>query len=181
MNPLRSVISGYRNVEKPILYAVGAQFGIQAVNTSFFLLLNYYMAGAGYADYEVSEVLSYRFMAVMWLAFPLGLFIKGRRIIPFFYAAAIGVPVFSHLILWSIAEGWTTVLNLSTMAWGLAYTFIQITILPFILLNARRESHSEAFSLSFLSFSLTLCPPGDGQGTMSPSLAWRATIDNSSR
>ncbi len=160
MSPVKSVIGGYRKVERHILYLVAAQFGIQAVNTAFFLLLNYYMAAEGFADYEISEVLSYRFLAVFWLAFPLGLFIKGRRLKPFFYIAAIAVPVFSHLILFSIEYQWTQLLYFSAMAWGVAYTCMQITILPFILLNARRETHSEAFSLSFLSFSLTLCAVG---------------------
>jgi len=160
MSPVQSVISGYRKVEPHILYAVAAQFGIQSVNTAFFLLLNYYMAAEGFADYEVSEVLSYRFLAVFWLAFPLGLFIKGRRLKPFFYIAAVGVPLLSHLILLAIANGWEQVLYGASMAWGVAYTCMQITILPFILLNARRDTHSEAFSLSFLSFSLTLCVVG---------------------
>lgn len=160
MSPVKSVISGYRKVERHILYAVAAQFGIQAINTAFFLLLNYYMAEEGFADYEVSEVLSYRFLAVFWLAFPLGLFIKGRRLKPFFYIAALAVPLFSHLILLAIAYEWRQVLYLSAMAWGVAYTCMQITILPYILLNARRDTHSEAFSLSFLSFSLTICVVG---------------------
>jgi hypothetical protein len=160
MSPVKNVIGGYRKVERHILLAVAAQFGIQAINTAFFLLLNYYMAEEGFADYEVSEVLSYRFLAVFWLAFPLGLFIKGRQLKPFFYIASIAVPLFSHLILLAIAYEWRELLNFSAMAWGVAYTCMQITILPYILLNARRDTHSEAFSLSFLSFSLTICVVG---------------------
>ncbi|MCB0612763.1 MAG: hypothetical protein KDC75_05640 [Phaeodactylibacter sp.] len=49
---------------------------------------------------------------------------------------------------------------MAAMFWGLAYTCIQIAALPYILLNARQETHSEAISMSFLSFSVTICLVG---------------------
>ncbi|TXB68851.1 MFS transporter [Phaeodactylibacter luteus] len=160
MSPLRQVVSGYRNVPRPIISIITAQFFVQGVNTAFFLLLNYYMAREGFADFEVADVLSYRFLAVFLLAFPIGLFIKGRKLKPFFLAATLLTPITSHLMLWSIAEGWGTLLNLSAMAWGLAFTCMQVTVLPYLLLNAPPKAHSEAISLSFLSFSATICLVG---------------------
>ncbi len=160
MHFLATVFAGYRRIERPILWAIAAQFCIQAVNTAFFLLLNYYMDQEGFADYEIAEVLSYRFLAVFWLAFPIGLLIKGRRLKPFFWFAAFSVPVFSNLMILAIGQGWTTLLNWATVFWGIGYTCMQITILPFILLNAKPSTHSEAFSLSFLSFSGTICITG---------------------
>jgi len=156
MQRIRAILANYRRVERPVLFAIAAQFCIQAVNTAFFLLLNYYMNEEGYADYEIARVLSYRFLAVFWLAFPIGFFIKGRRLKPFFLFAAFAVPICSHLMLWAIEAGQDTLLHVSTMLWGVAYTCMQVTILPFILLNAKPEHHSEAFSLSFLSFSVTI-------------------------
>jgi hypothetical protein len=162
MSPLQSVLNGYRQVPRHVIYLIVAQFFVQGINTAFFLLLNYYMAEEGFADYEVAEVLSYRFLAVFCLAFPIGLFIKGRRLKPFFYVATAATPVMSLVLLHAIGEGWTQVVNASAMLWGLAYTCMQITVLPFILLNARKEAHSEAISLSFLSFSGTICLIGIG-------------------
>ena len=159
---LRSVINGYRNVELHIKKIIIAQFFLQSVNTAFFLLLNYYMVEEGYADYEIAEVIAYRFFAVGLLAFPIGLFIKGRRLKPFFYIATIIVPVFSNLIIWCIDYQWDLLLYLSVGIWGIGYACIQITILPYILLNAKPEHHSEAISLSFLSFSVTICIVGIG-------------------
>jgi len=49
-----------------------------------FLLLNFYMTKEGFKDYEVVEIWAYRFAAVMILAFPIGLYIKGRSVKPFF-------------------------------------------------------------------------------------------------
>jgi hypothetical protein len=160
MSPLQSVAQGYRNVPRHITYLIAAQFFVQGVNTSFFLLLNYFMAREGFADYQVAEVLSYRFLAVFALAFPIGLFIKGRRLKPFFYTATIATPLLSHVMLYAIDHHHIGLLNASTMLWGVAYTCIQVTVLPFILLNAKQEHHSEAISMSFLSFSGTICLAG---------------------
>lgn len=130
------------------------------MNTSFFLLLNYYMVAEGYADFEVAKVLSYRFMAVALLAFPLGLFIKGRRLKPFFYVGAVMVPILSLLVIWAIQAHHTAILYPAAMLWGLGFTSIQVTALPFILLNTPPEQHSEAISLSFLAFSGMICLVG---------------------
>lgn len=156
MEAITKVIQGYRKMEKPVLYAIAAQFCIQAVHTSAFLLLNFFMAKQGYADYEIAQVLSWRYMAVFFLAFPVGLFIKGRRLLPFFYAAAIAMPVVTHLLLFAIDKHWDNWIPVLAMIWGLAYMAMQVTILPFILLNGKPETHSEAFSLSFLTFSATI-------------------------
>ena len=166
MLSLKNVVQGYKRVEKHVFYAVAAQFCIQAVNTSFFLLLNYYMVEEGFADYEVAEVLSYRFLAVFWLAFPIGLFIKGRRLKPFFWIASISLPILSHLLIWAIETKWYSLLYLCAMLWGISYVCMQITILPFILLNAKKEHHSEAISMSFLAFSSTMFIVGIGNSIL---------------
>lgn len=160
MQLLRQTLERYRQININVRNAIAAQFFIQSVNTAFFLLLNYYMTAEGYADYQVADVLSYRFLSVFCLAFPLGLYIKGRRLRPFFIAATISLPVLSFVILWAVGQHLDFWLNASAMLWGAAYMLMQITILPFILLNARPGFHSEAIALSFLSFSVTICLVG---------------------
>lgn len=160
IHTLLRVFNRYKRIAPSVRNAIAVQFCIQAINSAMFLLLNYYMVKEDFADYEIADVLSYRFLAVFWLAFPLGLFIKGRRLVPFFFIAACTVPILSHLIILAIDYHWMPWLNYLAMAWGLAYVCIQITILPFIILNAKPEHHSEAISLSFLSFSVTICMVG---------------------
>lgn len=156
MSALVNVLQRYRRIDRNVRNAIAAQFAVQGMNSAFFLLLNYYMTDEGYTDYQVANVLSYRFLAVFLLAFPLGLFIKGRRLKPMFMIAVLGVSFFSHLLVLAIDQGWDFWVNLSAGLWGCAYVFIQITILPFVLLNAPREQHSEAISLSFLSLGGTI-------------------------
>ncbi len=157
---ISAAFNNYRKISRPILNLIAAQFCLEGVNTSFFLLLNFYMVQEGFTDYQVAKVLSYRFLAVCVLAFPLGLYIKGRKLRPFFIAAAISIPIFSHLIIISIQEHWTLVLNYAAMGWGVGFTCMQVSALPYILLNGKPERHSEAFSLFFLAFSVTLCSIG---------------------
>jgi hypothetical protein len=155
-----TALNNYRKISKPVLNLIAAQFCLEGVNTAFFLLLNYYMVEEGFSDYEVAKVLSYRFLAVCLLAFPLGLYIKGRRLKPFFTIAALTVPFFSHLIIMAIEHQWTQVLNYAAMGWGVGFTCMQASALPYILLNGRKERHSESFSLFYLAFSVTLCSIG---------------------
>lgn len=160
MDVIRTVISGYRKIEPHIFYMVLIQFSTQAVNTSFFLLLNYYMVEEGYVDHEVADVISYRFLAVCLLAFPLGLFIKGRLLRPFFFLAALLVPILSHLMLYAIDQHWGMGLYVVAMLWGIGFTSIQVSALPYILMNAKPETHSEAISFSYLSFPAMICLSG---------------------
>jgi hypothetical protein len=130
-----------------------AQFTLQGVHVSMFLLLNYYMVKQGFKDYETVEIWAYRFAAVMVLAFPIGLYIKGRSVKPFFRAAVLLMPIASVSLIYAISVGWYTLMYGSAILWGVAYACMQTCVQPFILLNTKKELHSEAFSLSFLSFS----------------------------
>lgn len=159
---LRNIFRRYRHIESHVKNIIIAQFFLQSVNTAYFLLLNYYLVDAGYEDYEVAEILAYRFFAVGLLAFPMGLFIKGRNLKPFFIAATLIVPIFSNLLLFCVEYGWESLLYWTVGIWGIGYACIQITILPYIILNAKPDYHSEAISLSFLSFSVTICLVGIG-------------------
>ena len=95
------------------------------------------MTEVGYTDYAIADVLSYRFLSVFLLAFPLGLYIKGRRLLPFFWIAVVGVSLFSHLLILAIDYRWPVAwVNAGAMLWGSFYVFIQVTIMPYILLNA---------------------------------------------
>jgi hypothetical protein len=64
---------------------IKAEFFIQLIGAAFFLILNIYLAKSGFTDPEIANFISYRFLAVMVLAFPLGFYIKGKRLKPFFF------------------------------------------------------------------------------------------------
>lgn len=130
------------------------------------------MSEEGFADYEIADVLSYRFLAVFLLAFPLGLLIKGRRLVPLFWIAVIGVGLMSHLLIYAISQHWDWGLKLAAGLWGGTYVFIQVSILPYILLNTPKEQHSEGISLSFLSLGSTYFLVGTLYAIASNTTTW---------
>ncbi|MCB0640891.1 MAG: hypothetical protein KDC44_04590, partial [Phaeodactylibacter sp.] len=157
LQKIRQTLSRYRQLPQAVLLMIAAEFCVQGMNTAFFLLLNYYMVEEGYADYEVARVISLRFMAVGLLAFPLGLFIKGRRLKPFFLFASLLVPLCSLVVIYAVDYQMNLLLNVATFVWGIGFMCMQITALPFILLNAPRDLHSEGISLSYLAFGTMIC------------------------
>ena len=72
---------------------IKAEFFIQLIGAAFFLILNIYLAKEGFSDPEIANFISYRFLAVMVLAFPLGFYIKGKRLKPFFLVGSFNIRV----------------------------------------------------------------------------------------
>ena len=81
---------------------IRAEFFIQLIGAAFFLILNIYLAKEGFSDPEIANYISYRFLAVMVLAFPLGFYIKGKRLKPFFMIGCLGVPLVAIAMILAI-------------------------------------------------------------------------------
>ena len=108
----------------------------------------------GYKDYESASFVSFRFLGVLLFAFPLGLIIKGRRLKPIFQISSIATPILALLILEAISQQNDILLYASLFLWGISFTGIQITALPYILRNAKPETHTEAITLSYSTWSV---------------------------
>jgi MFS family permease len=112
-----------------------------------------YMAKVGFQDHESASFVSFRFLGVLLFAFPLGLFIKGRKLKPLFYASSMLTPILALVILYAIDLKLTGLLYTSLFLWGVSFTGIQITALPYILRNAKKETHTAAITLSYSTWS----------------------------
>ena len=132
------------------------------------LVLNIYMVKIGYTDPEIANIISYRFLGVMLIAFPLGLLIKGRKLMPFFYVSAICGPVLGLLTLYGIENHLSLLTNISVLLWGISLTCVQVVMLPFIMRNAKKETQSEAISLNYATWSISTIITG----TMIFSFSW---------
>lgn len=160
MNQMRTSIFrffySYRRLDPNVVKLITAAFFLHMINAAFFLILNIYLSKAGYADHQIADFVSYRFLTVMLLAFPLGFLLKGRRLRPFFYTGTMVVPAASLAIVTAVPLGLEMVIYLSMIVWGLGFTCMQITILPYILRNTRQSTHSEAIALNFASWSISM-------------------------
>ena len=76
LSVFKNLFLNYKHLENHILSVIKAQFFVQIVGGAFFLILNIYLAKNSFSDSEIAHFISFRFLAVMLLAFPLGFFIK---------------------------------------------------------------------------------------------------------
>lgn len=150
---LISFIRHYQKLEKHIVFFIIAEFFLQLINSSFMTIMLIYMAKVGFLDHESASFVSFRFLGVLLFAFPLGLFIKGRKLKPLFYASSILTPILALVILYAIDLKLTHLLYTSLFLWGVSFTGIQVTALPYILRNAKKETHTAAITLSYSTWS----------------------------
>ncbi|HET6226481.1 MAG TPA: MFS transporter [Bacteroidia bacterium] len=144
----------FRILDKSIINLTIVEFFVQLINVSFVAILPLYMKAEHFSDAQYAHFTSYRYLGMLALALFVGMYIKGRRILPLFYIAAAGVPFFAFLIIIGVHIHSTGLLLMAHLLWGTAYTFIQIPILPYILRNAPKEQHTLAITLNFATWSI---------------------------
>ena len=132
---------------------IKAEFFIQLIGSAFFLILNIYLAKQGFSDPEIANFISYRFLAVMLLAFPLGLYIKGKSLKPFFILGGVGVPVIAIALVLTVQYGWHHYLPVLFIFWGVAFTLFQVSSLPYLMRNTIVENQTHAISLHYATNS----------------------------
>ena len=140
-------------LQPEIINVIVAEFFIQLINTSLFAIQLIYMQKAGFSDYEGALAVSYRFLGVLLFAFPLGLIIRGRKVLGLFKFACYTSPILSFAIIYAIQYNITWLLLSSQFLWGISFTCIQIPVMPYILRNCKAESQTAAISLSYSTFS----------------------------
>lgn len=74
----------YKNIERQVLLVILAEFFIQLVNATFMNMLPLYLNNLHYSKEEIAGFISFRFLGVFLLALPIGVFIKGKKMKPFF-------------------------------------------------------------------------------------------------
>lgn len=157
---IKNMLALYSKLELHILNIIKAQFFIQIVGGAFFLILNIFLAKNGFSDSEIAHFISFRFLAVMLLAFPLGFFIKGRALKPFLFLGNLGVPIIAILVVMAIKYKQEDILPFLFVSWGVSYTFFQVSVLPYIMRNTSEENQSHAIALSFATNSFGMILSG---------------------
>lgn len=155
-----NIFNRYRKIPRSILLMISAAFFIHMINASFILILNIYLRKQGYADENIAQFNSFRFLGVLFFAFPLGIFIKGKALKPFFLASSLLVPLFSLFLLLSIQGGNESRITLGFILWGVSFMIMNVCGLPYIMRSAPEEVVSEAISLNFSTWSLATIVSG---------------------
>ena len=153
MNPF-AFLTYYKSIEKHIIQFIVAEFFLQLINSAFMTIMLIYMEKVGYQDHQSASFVSFRFLGVLLFAFPLGLIIKGRKLKPIFYISSLLTPILALCILEAIDTQIDWLLYASLFLWGISFTGIQISALPYILRNAKKETHTQAITLSYSTWSV---------------------------
>ena len=132
---------------------IKAEFFVQLIGAAFFLILNIYLAKQGFSDPEIANFISYRFLAVMLLAFPLGFYIKGKPLKPFFILGSLGVPTVAIALVLAIQYGLYHYLPALFILWGVVFTLFQVSSLPYVMRNTSVANQSHAISLNYATHS----------------------------
>lgn len=144
----------YKRLEPKILNLIAAVFFININNAAYFLIANIYMSKAGFSDSEIASFITYRFMGVMLLAFPFGMLIKKRLLKPFYYIAAIVLPLLPFFLVYGVENNSIAVINLTLIIFGICYMMVHVCAVPFILRNADPKTHTEAISLNYATWAI---------------------------
>ena len=152
---LLKILRSYKNLPTNIHLLFFLEFSLSLIHVAFILILNIYLRNQGYSDPDIASFNSLRFVGALAFALPLGIYIRGKNLKPFFQLAALTVPLTSVLVIESIRLSITPLIQLSFLAWGLGMTLIRVCSLPFIIRNTDSDNSTEALSLIASTWSLS--------------------------
>lgn len=153
-------LNNYLNIERNVLSLIKSQFFLQLIATSFFLILNIYLSKNSFSDSEIADLISYRFLAVILLSYPLGYFISFKRLKFFFVISSTLLPVVAISLILMIHYSVLEHLKTIFFIWGILFTMFQVSVLPFIMRHTNEKNQTYSISLSFATHSIAMVVTG---------------------
>ena len=151
---LRNLIRSYRNLPRMIHMLIMLEFTLSLIHVAFILVLNIFLRKQGFSDPEIASYNSLRFIGALTFALPLGIYIRGKKLKPFFILAALIVPLTSILIIESVYREIIPLIKFAFLLWGIGMMLMRVCSLPFIIRNTTSDNSTEALSLSASTWSL---------------------------
>ena len=152
---LKNIFRSYTSLPKNIHLLFLLEFNLSLIHVAFILVLNIYLRKQGFTDPEIASYNSLRFVGALAFALPLGIYIRGKKLKPFFKLAALMVPITSVMIIESIHYSIIPMIQLSFLTWGIGMMLMRVCSLPFIIRHTNHNNSSEALSLSASTWSLS--------------------------
>ena len=154
MNLLKKIYSDYFRLPQNIHFLILLEISLSVIHVAFILVLNILLRKQGFSDPEIASFNSLRFISALAFALPLGIYIRGKRLKPFFIIASLIVPLTSGLIIESVYHEITPLIQLSFLLWGFGMMLMRVCALPFIIRNTTPDNSTEALSLSAATWSM---------------------------
>ena len=157
---LKKLFISYWNLPQNIHLLFLLEFSLSLIHIAFILVLNIYLRKQGFSDPEIASLNSLRFIGALAFALPLGIYIRGKKLKPFFILASAIVPATSILIIESIQYQILPLIQLAFLSWGFGMMLMRVCSLPFIIRNTTADNSTEALSLTAATWSLSTIVSG---------------------
>ena len=154
MDLIKKIYGDYLRLPQNIHFLILLEFTLSLIHVAFILVLNILLRKQGFSDPEIASFNSLRFVSALAFALPLGIYIRGKRLKPFFIIASMVVPITSGLIIESVHHEIIPLIQLSFLLWGFGMMLMRVCALPFIIRNTNNENSTEALSLSAATWSM---------------------------
>ena len=151
---LGKIFRSYRDLPQAIHLLIMVELFLNLIHVAFILILNIFLRKQGFTDPEIASFNSLRFIGGLAFALPLGIYIRGKRLKPFFILAALIVPLTSGLIIESVLRQIVPLIQLAFLSWGFGMMLMRVCPLPFIIRSTTAVNSTEALSLSAATWSL---------------------------
>ena len=152
---LLNILRSYTDLPRNIHLLFLLEFSLSLIHVAFILILNIYLRKQGFSDPEIASFNSLRFVGALAFALPLGIYIRGKKLKPFFKVASLMVPFTSAMIIEAIHFSIVPLIQLSFLLWGVGMMLMRVCSLPFIIRNTSTDNSTEALSLSAATWSLS--------------------------
>ena len=170
---ISKIFLSYYNLPKNILLVILLEFTLSLIHVAFILILNIFLRKQGFSDPSIASLNSLRFIGALVFAVPLGIYIKGKKLKPFFIFAALIVPLTSILIIESVFYNLVSLIQLGFLLWGIGVMLMRVCSLPFIIRITTSENSTEALSLSASTWAMATML----SGIIISGLDWLSILD----
>ena len=170
---ISKIFLSYYNLPKNILLVILLEFTLSLIHVAFILILNIFLRKQGFSDPSIASLNSLRFIGALVFAIPLGIYIKGKKLKPFFVFASLIVPLTSILIIESVFYNLLSFIQLGFLLWGIGVMLMRVCSLPFIIRITTSENSTEALSLSASTWAMATML----SGIIISGLDWLSILD----
>ena len=170
---ISKIFLSYYNLPKNILLVILLEFTLSLIHVAFILILNIFLRKQGFSDPSIASLNSLRFIGALVFAIPLGIYIKGKKLKPFFVFASLIVPLTSILIIESVFYNSLSLIQLGFLLWGIGVMLMRVCSLPFIIRITTSENSTEALSLSASTWAMATML----SGLIISGLDWLSILD----
>ena len=151
---ISKIFFSYYKLPANVLRVIFLEFSLSLIHVAFILILNIYLRKQGFSDPSIASFNSLRFIGALIFAVPLGIYIRGKKLKPYFIFASVIVPLTSIIIVESIHHQFILLIQIGFFLWGIGVMLMRVCSLPFIMRITTAENSTEALSLSASTWAL---------------------------